>query len=347
MKYTYLILSLIFLQASIGEDYYELNLKPGNWKIKPSLFYIHSVVDDRLEKRSPGQALVDNKMVPVKFKNSVERDLFDFLNASVSRDTTLIPLIISVKKFDVRETGTTASHKAGFDFQFEIFREINNKRYKLYESQGSPELTMRGPYTSPHEHNISESLKNVFTGFNEWLNENPDLPPMARSAKVILADAKRFSGDTISWTASYKLKWSDFKGTNPTGPFMAQSNCVFDYRLEPKMKNGILELHLNLAACFERNSSWVKKNAQTDGLLQHEQLHFDICELNIRKLRKKMQSISLETMEYDKQLHAVFEQGWQDYMAEQEKYDAETQHGIIEKEQKRWEEEVGNKLKES
>lgn len=346
MKYAYLLISFLVVQKSFGDTIHELNLKPGQWTIKPALFYISNVVDERADKQNTGQALENNKPVPVKFRNSAESDLLIFLNSTVSRDTNLIPLILSIKKFEVNETGTTASHKATFRFQFEIYREINSKRYKLYETQGSPELTMKGPYENPHENNISESLKNVFTGFNEWLNKNPDLPPLARSAKVILSKAKTYSGDTLTWSESYKLTWADFKGTNPSGPFMAQSNCVFDYRVDPKMNNGILELHLNLGACFERNSSWVKKGAQTDGLLMHEQLHFDICELNIRKLRKKMLSMTiLDPMAFDQQLKVVFEQGWNDYMREQQRYDDETQHGIVEKEQKRWEEEVALLLK--
>jgi hypothetical protein len=135
MKYKYLIISILFLQTTFGETFHELNLKPGQWTVKPALFYIASVVDERANKEKTGQALVDNKIVPVKFKNSAEVDLFNFINETVSRDTTLIPLIFSIKKFELIETGTNAKHKATFDFQFELSREINNKKYKIYEMQ--------------------------------------------------------------------------------------------------------------------------------------------------------------------------------------------------------------------
>jgi hypothetical protein len=204
---------------------------------------------------------------------------------------------------------------------------------------------MQGPYANPHESNISESLKSIFNSLNKYLNENPDLPPLARGTSLIVEPPRKYSSDTITWTSDYKLSWSDFKGKNPSGQYMAQSNCVFDYRLEPKMKNGILELHLYLGACFERKSSWVKNGAQNDALLRHEQLHFDICEKHIRSLRNKMQTAILNPMEFSDVLNKLMEEVWNEYQIDQQKYDAETEHGIKEKEQKRWEEEVGVLLK--
>ncbi len=345
MKNIYLIISLFFLQTAYGETFYELNLKPGQWNVKPALFYIASVTDERPNKEKTGQALINNTIIPVRFKNSAEVDLFNFINANVNRDTTLIPLIFSIKKFEVIEKGTTANHKATFDFVFEISREINNKRYKIYDMQGKPELTMKGPYSNPHESNISEGLKSVFTGLNKWLNENPNFQPLARSAKVIVEQSRKYSGDTLAWSADYKLRWSDFMGTNPTGQYMAQSNCVFDYRLEPVMKNGIMELHLFLTSCFEKNNSWVKKGAQNDALLRHEQLHFDICELHIRKLRDEMVAADINPMEFGDVLNKLLEERWKIYQLDQQRYDAETEHGIVEKEQNRWEKEIEEKLR--
>jgi hypothetical protein len=328
----------VLLQTAVAESY-ELKFRPADWKITPSSYYISSVIDER-ENKNTGTALVDNKQVPVQFGSTLEDELFKLLSSGIRQDTTLVPLIFAVKKFELKETGTTANHKASFDFSFVIYREIDHKKYQLYESKGMPVLTMRGAYANPHERNIAESLKNVMTNFNDWLNSHPDLPPMARSVNLIFENPQSRWSDTLLWNPDYRLKWSDFKGTNINGPYMAQSNCLFYYKVDPRMNNGVLDLHVNLSAGFEKNHSWVKNDAKIESLLAHEQLHFDICEMHIRRIIRTMKGLNLNPVEFDSQFKNIFEAGWKSYQDDQALYDSETQHGIVSVEQKRWENKI-------
>jgi len=84
---------------------------------------------------------------------------------------------------------------------------------------------------------------------------------------------------------------------------------------------------------------------EKDTLLAHEQLHFDICELYVRQLRKKIMEADLDPMEFDKQINKMFEESWKDYQLKQQQYDNETGHGIIADKQLSWQEEIGKMLR--
>jgi hypothetical protein len=346
MKYSLLLITvtLLSLRSAVAATY-QINLVPEPWKFTPAQFYIAGIVDERSNRQTAGKALVGNDIVPAKFKVSLEDDLMKFINGSLKQDSTLVPLKLSFTKFEINESGTAMKHRATLSFTIKIFREIEGKRYQIYEAAGTPQIDMRGTYPAPHERNIGESLKSVLMNFNTWLNENKDLPPMAKGVRIVFDKLTDLPGnDTIIWSPGYRLKWSDFKGKNFNGRFMAQSNCVFTYFARPQMNEGILDLHITLNACFERKSSWVRKGSENDTLLRHEQLHFDICELNIRKIRQKMASLDINPMEYDIPFNRIFEEGWKDYQLQQQQYDDETEHGIDYDVQKRWEREIGAAL---
>ena len=347
MKKTNVLIILSFLTLNLkAQNIHVLNLIPENWNLNLSLFYITDVLDERSQKNNSGFILSDTKTIPVKFKTSIEGEFKNLIASSVKQDISKIPLILSIEQFYPKETGTTANHKVSLEFNFKFYRIINDKRYKLYETNGKPELVIKGKYLNAQEKIITETLKSVIKNFNEWIKQNPDQPPLADKVVIILVPPKknRISNDTIFWNESYKLKWTDFKGKPGNSPFMAQSNCVFTYKAEPLVKNGIMELHVELNACFEKKSSWVKEGQQVETLLSHEQLHFDICELNIRNLKKRISNSSLNPMEFDAQINAMFNQVWDEYQIQQQLYDDETGHGIISEKQQSWQKEIKDKL---
>jgi hypothetical protein len=334
MRFTHLALLLFVSFSANAQSFHELNLQAGQWNIKPRNYYYTAVEDERAVKESPGVVLENNKTIPVKFKKSLEADLLNFINGSVDKDTSLVPLVIGVRKFSVRETGTTVNHTANFEFEFAIYRIINNKKYSVYESQGNPVLTMKGAYENPHERNISETIKSILTKFNDYTNTHA-VPLLARKTKIFFEEDRKYSDDTIPWNPRYKLTWADFKGT-PSGSYMAESNCVFDYRVVPVMNESTLELHIYLNACFDKKHSWVQKGQEIESLLAHEQLHFDICQACILKIRRAMQQAVLNPIEFDSVLRQLFENGWNDYQKQSEAYDRETEHGTKDVEQNQW-----------
>jgi len=73
-------------------------------------------------------------------------------------------------------------------------------------------------------------------------------------------------------------------------------------------------------------------------------LHFDICELYIRKFKKQILSTHLRLVEPDEDIKPVFDETWKEYPQTQNLYDDETMHGTIQKEQQRWAEKVSREL---
>jgi len=299
------------------------------------------VIDDRSDKKNAGEILSDGRKIPAEYQHSFEQDIKTFLDQSIEKNLSAVPLAIVFERFEINETGSVTNHKASLNFLIKLVRIRGDKRFQLFETSGNPYLSMKGPYPNPHEKNIAAVLKNTITSFNEWITKNSDIPPLVDSVNVVYDSEAKYNdyakGDTIIWNKNYKLNWNDFKGKVRVNTYMAESNCIFTYRAEPITTNRILTLHIRMNACFDRNTSWVKEGEQKDALLRHEQLHFDICELHIRNLKKLISETKLDAMEFDKQIQLLFDKEWEIYQSEQQRYDDETEHGINKEKQDAWE----------
>ena len=345
-----IVILLIFSNFTVnGQNKYVLDLKSEQWNLKNTSFSISDILDERKDKSNAGKVLSSNKLIVAEFRNSAEIDLKNLIDASIEKDTSATSITLSLERFDLKETGSISNHKLKLDFSIKFYRFINNKRYFIYESNGKPEMNIQGNYSNAPEKIISSTIKNIIVGFQSCINANSDFPLLAKTVRVVFKnendERKNIKGDTIIWNENNKLKWTDFKGSSGLSSFMAQSNCIFSYRAEPKMKNGIMELNIRLNASFDRNHSWVIAGHQKDTLLAHEQLHFDICELNIRHLRKRILDLTLNPMEFDVQINSLFSEVWSENQNQQQNYDDETGHGIISDKQLFWQAKIKEELK--
>ncbi len=318
-----------------------INLKPTKWDISTKVFYLSNITDLRDDK-SNGQILASGKKETISFQNSISSDFLRMINSSMTFDSAGIPLDMAVSKFSFSETGNALKRKVILNYSYKIARVRNGKRYELFDVSGSPEINVTGSYAGLYEKLIENSLQQTLSSFTEWINKNTDNPTLLREVKLVTEQLKSFAenerADTILWCPNqYRLAWTDFKGTS-NSDFSAQSNCMFSFSARPEPKNGILNLNIGLYACFTRNNSWVKEGMKADSLLLHEQLHFDICELYARKLRKKLLETEpqLDPLEYSKQITPIFNDIWEAYQKVQNKYDDETEHGLIREMQIRW-----------
>lgn len=147
----------------------------------------------------------------------------------------------------------------------------------------------------------------------------------------------------IYWQTDRKLTWDDFQGEVPTNTNLsAMSHTGMEHNYT--FKNNILEIDAQCS--FEKLKSWSKINNRTDALLKHEQGHFDITEIYIRKFRKQITEIEFNS----KNIHEKFENNMRKINSEynncQNLYDKETNHHINQKKQAEWEEKIANDLKE-
>ncbi len=151
----------------------------------------------------------------------------------------------------------------------------------------------------------------------------------------------------IYWSATRKLRWTDFKGIPPdsvnnidnyTILYAAAATCA-SVSCIPKAS-----LRYRIVVCFSKKESWTITNS--DLTLVHEQLHFDISELFGRKIRKVFNDLNeQENAPIDK-----YGEAFSNFMNKRNEmnnlYDIETVHGILKNEQQKWNEKIHKELDE-
>ena len=147
--------------------------------------------------------------------------------------------------------------------------------------------------------------------------------------------------NSIEWEPNYKLTWNDFKATpDRSSQFAALTRWKIGYNFEYREGKG----HLDVYANFIKTKSWVKSNSKKDNILAHEQLHFDIAELNARKLRKTWSQYEINYKTLQRDVDRMFNKAWDTTVEMQEDYDKESDHGTIKNKQAAWEKYVAEEL---
>jgi hypothetical protein len=142
---------------------------------------------------------------------------------------------------------------------------------------------------------------------------------------------------TLSWRDNLKLTWNDFKGEKnreTDAVAITASGISFAYSVR-KANSRIIDFKAVVEAHFYPNRSWVKKELADDYILAHEQLHFDITELHVRKFRKQ-----IHTVKVSERLGSVLDRLHQninkDLATMQNQYDTESNNSINKEAQAKW-----------
>ena len=157
-------------------------------------------------------------------------------------------------------------------------------------------------------------------------------------AKIYKVPNFRVHEKEIEWTANRKLTWEDFKGTPKTVTNVntaALTYCGFGFQTNRvTMFNKTKIFTLNT---FTTNLSWVRPDQKyrTD-LLEHEQGHFDLCEIYTRQLRKRLEEKKLTAFNLNTDANVIFKEVYAWYLERQEQYEKETEYGLDRKNQIEW-----------
>jgi hypothetical protein len=179
-----------------------------------------------------------------------------------------------------------------------------------------------------------KKLSLFFLAFTFFGFTNPD----ERTARYL----ETKNGLAIEWSPDVKLKWSDFKAKNRVSKSfsVATSTCGFGY-------DGIVrgdEIILNVYVHFYCYESWKNPDYHMNDVLQHEQLHFDICELYGRKFYKEIQRLKTKNQFNEKSLESLYNSLVKEYDAFQDLYDAETGHSTKTMKQLEWNNRIAAEL---
>ncbi len=153
---------------------------------------------------------------------------------------------------------------------------------------------------------------------------------------------------TIAWSEDYKVVWNDFKKVNrPTSNTKATATTAsgisfgFSAKQSPRR---LFSFDYHVVAHFYPDESWYLKGSETDVILKHERLHFDITELFARKFRQRIET-SKFTKNIDQEMKRIHNKIIRELRAYQEKYDSETNHSINLEAQLKWQEKLVSELK--
>ncbi|APY07521.1 hypothetical protein BWZ20_04065 [Winogradskyella sp. J14-2] len=144
---------------------------------------------------------------------------------------------------------------------------------------------------------------------------------------------------SISWKKEIKLKWEDFKGIPDTN-ILAYAQTSYKIEIFPTEVNvdadnniqGFEKLYV--VANFYSNHSWVYK--ESDYLLKHEQLHFDIAGLYALKINDEFKKLIAKKIANFDTYFEVYQNLWKECLETQKQYDLETQHGQLVEENDKW-----------
>ena len=155
-------------------------------------------------------------------------------------------------------------------------------------------------------------------------------PGLVADAQV---PASRSSGTSqcaeFAWMPGRRLTWDDFRGSTPTGRgnVAAETSCGIGF--ETNVISRGTPVRFRVYNTFSTTRSWVRDDARTLEVLQHEQGHFDLCELYTRKLRARFDATEGVTPENLKRItRSVWAEVHGEYADRQQQYEDETAHGL-------------------
>jgi hypothetical protein len=148
------------------------------------------------------------------------------------------------------------------------------------------------------------------------------------------------AADTLQWSATYQLSFTDFKDTpDNNNKYYALSSVQINYDI-------ILNeefLSYKIFSYFFRKESWTRSNDTS--LMAHEQLHFNIAEIFSRKLKKRLQShdFSINNVN-DAVLIQIYNEEIESLIVYQNLFDEQTRHGIDSEATKEWTDKIRKML---
>nr|WP_321228625.1 hypothetical protein [uncultured Psychroserpens sp.] len=142
---------------------------------------------------------------------------------------------------------------------------------------------------------------------------------------------------TISWSDSKKLSWADFKGeAERDTDVVAVTASGITFSFSVSQSNGeYVDFNAEVHAHFYPEKSWYLKDKGDDHILAHEQLHFDITELQVRQLRYKISRVKV-SKRIKQELRDLHEQANKNLAIMQNTYDTQSNNSINKEQQAIW-----------
>ncbi len=142
---------------------------------------------------------------------------------------------------------------------------------------------------------------------------------------------------TFRWDGTQQLSWDDFRGPIRRGAgdnIAAETSCGIAIETSLVSFQGTAKVYV--FNTFDKQKSWVRDGYDRPDVLQHEQGHWDICELYSRKMQARFDAAHITGADLKREVARIYDEVSDEYVARQEQYEQETQHGVVAPEQDRW-----------
>lgn len=347
-----LLISLIFSFQNLGQISSKvIPLQLTEVPLKPYHFYIEKTLDIRNISSNIGRGYgEENVLLYLKPSYSITKYGAAFFQSKSPQDSSNYPIQLRINTLNIHEKiiDNMIHGECAIELTFVFNRDGKDIVLTSFKSKTLFKRSL-GEY-----HNYQTMLERLFrkgaSYFNQWMLMNYDKNPMLAKKLVIkiLPDYHLNTpdkGDTLFWSTSRPLRWSDFQGKPPLfTPYSAQVFSNFEYIGNVNFSKGVLEVSLQFKAYVLKSSSWNAHAGNSESALDHEQLHFDITKTIIEKFKEKARQIT-SVEDYDSEIQLLFIDMYRLMNKLQKKYDAETNHSINMIDQERWRMEVRNELR--
>ena len=150
----------------------------------------------------------------------------------------------------------------------------------------------------------------------------------------------------MPWSAARRLVWPDFQGRPPqTGDEGARTAYGLYYAWS--CRGDAFAFHA--VAAFHPLRSWVKPivvghPGESGRVLRHEQVHFDIAEVFARRMRQRFATLASPCARDDAELRRLARELVEAEKETQQRYDRESNHGLLTDRQAAWNADVARLL---
>lgn len=147
----------------------------------------------------------------------------------------------------------------------------------------------------------------------------------------------------IPWKKDRPLTWADYKAKpDKMSDGGAATYSTISYYVQPLHSDTGYRFSVTVHCVFMCDKSWVKYRFMTDGMLDHEQLRFDISELYARKLYDALTKVSYSG-DWKEEMHQIYDDIKEQWFAANRRYNKQVSILDAEK-QAAWDKEVRGEI---
>lgn len=317
-------------------------MQPQQLSYTPVSFHISDVSDDRSNNKYIG-TIKTAKKDQLALDGGTATWLRQFLDASMKASDTTPAVSMHIIKLDVdvKQKGKAWQVSSSIDLAF----HVSGRKIISYSGKSEGE-TAKSPETYITEF-IAHTLAADFQRFDQWWAVNGGKVPTKSGAKVnvIIATTTDKPGNII-YNSAKPLSIPDFMGA-PEESIVelaaTYSGIMLGY--EEKVENGEMVLDVTVTPYFDKSKSWFKPEGKTPAVLAHEQTHFDITAIKTCELANAIRNASLTRDTYASVIERLQRESTQATSDEEDKFDSETNHGIIKDKEVEWEKKIKQQIK--